>query len=139
MMAVVAVGFNASYGIWLARVAREPEHTAHVLKGIKTLDDRFATPAYVLLLVFGMAMVWESGIPLSTFWIAASIALYVVVVGLAVAGYTRALRRQVALAEAGRIDSDEYRRVARRGTSLGGIIAVIVIVIIFFMVTKPTL
>jgi len=139
MTAVVAVGFNASYGIWLARVAREPEHAAHVLKGIKTLDDRFATPAYVLLLVFGMAMVWESGIPLSTFWIAASIALYVVVVGLAVAGYTRALRRQVALAEAGRIDSDEYRRVARRGTSLGGIIAVIVIVIIFFMVTKPTL
>ena len=139
MMAVVAVGFNASYGIWLGQVAREPEHAAHVLKGIKTLDDRFATPAYILLLVFGMAMVWESGIPLSTFWIAASIALYVVVVGLAVAGYTPALRRQVALAEAGRIDSDEYRRVARRGTSLGGIIAVIVVVIIFFMVTKPTL
>ena len=139
MMAVVAVGFNASYGIWLTRAAREPEHGAHVLRGVKFLDDRFATPAYVLLLVLGMAMVWESGISLGTFWIAASIALYVVLVGLAVGGYTPALRRQVELAEAGRMGSDEYRQVARRGGVLGGILAVIVVVIIFFMVTKPTL
>ena len=139
LMAVVAVGFNASYGIWLGRVAKEPEHTAHVLRGIKVLDDRFATPAYVLLLVFGMAMVWESGISLGTFWLAASLVLYVVLVGVAVGGYTPALRRLVELAEAGRISSDEYRAVASRGGLLGGILGVIVVVIIFFMVTKPTL
>ena len=44
LLAIVAVGFNASYGIWLARAAREPEHQAHVLRGVKVLDDRFATP-----------------------------------------------------------------------------------------------
>src|SRR5665809_145231 len=27
LLAVVAVGFTASYGIWLARAAREPEHS----------------------------------------------------------------------------------------------------------------
>ena len=139
MMAIVAVGFNASYGIWLARAAREPEHAAHVLRGVRFLDDRFATPAYVLLLVLGMAMVWESGISFGTFWIAASLVLYVVLVGLAVGGYTPALRRQVELADAGRIGSDEYREVARRGGVLGGVLAAIVLVIIFFMVTKPTL
>jgi uncharacterized membrane protein len=139
LMAVVAVGFNASYGIWLARAAREPEHAVHVLRGIKILDDRFATPAYVLLLVLGMAMVWESGISLGTFWLATSLVLYIVLVGLAIGGYTPALRRQVQLAEAGRIGSDEYRQVARRGGVLGGVLAVIVVVIIFFMVTKPTL
>ena len=26
LLAIVAVGFNASYGIWLARAAKEPEH-----------------------------------------------------------------------------------------------------------------
>jgi uncharacterized membrane protein len=139
LMAVVAVGFNASYGIWLARAAREPEHAVHVLRGIKILDDRFATPAYVLLLVLGMAMVWESGISLGTFWLATSLVLYIILVGLAIGGYTPALRRQVQLAEAGRIGSDEYRQVARRGGVLGGVLAVIVVVIIFFMVTKPTL
>jgi uncharacterized membrane protein len=138
LMAVVAVGFNASYGIWLARAAREPEHAAHVLRGIKILDERFANPAYLLLLVLGMAMVWESGIGFSTFWIAASLVLYVVLVALAVGGYTPALRRQVELAEAGHVGSDEYRQVAKRGGVIGGILGAIVVVIIFFMVTKPT-
>jgi uncharacterized membrane protein len=139
LMSVVAVGFNASYGIWLARLAKEPEHASHVLRGIKFLDDRFANPAYALLLILGLAMVWESGIPFSTFWIAASLVLYVVLVTLAVIGYSPALRHQVALAEAGRVDSDEYRQVARRGGIIGGVLGVIVVVIIFFMVTKPTL
>ncbi len=139
LMAVVAVGFNASYGIWLARAAKEPQHAPHVLRGIKILDDRFANPAYALLLVLGLAMVWEAGIPLSTFWIAASLVLYVVLVVLAIAVYSPALRQQVALAEGGRADSDEYRQVAKRGGAIGGILAAIVVVIIFFMVTKPTL
>jgi uncharacterized membrane protein len=139
LMAVVAVGFNASYGIWLSRLAKAPEHAPYVLRGIKILDDRYANPAYGLLLILGLAMVWESGIPLSTFWIAASLVLYVVLVVLAVVGYSPALRQQLALAEAARIDSDEYRQVARRGGILGGILAVIVVIIIFLMVTKPTL
>jgi uncharacterized membrane protein len=139
LLAVVAVGFNASYGIWLARVAREPAHATFVLRGIKVLDDRFANPAYALLLVLGLAMVWQAGIPFSTFWIAASLVLYVVLVVLAIVGYSPALRQQVALAEAGRMDSDEYRQVAKRGGMIGGILGVIVVVIIFFMVTKPTL
>ena len=139
LMAVVAVGFNASYGVWLARAAREPEHAAHVLRGIKVLDDRFATPAYVLLLVLGMAMVWESGIGFSTFWIAASLVLYVVVVGVAIVGFTPSLYRQVQLAESGQVGSEEYRQVAKRSGRLGGAIGVIVLVIVFFMVTKPTL
>jgi uncharacterized membrane protein len=139
LMAVVAVGFNASYGIWLARLAKEPEHSSHVLRGIKFLDDRFANPAYALLLILGLAMVWESGIPFSTFWIAASLVLYVVLVALAIVGYSPALRQQVALAEAGRVDSDEYRQVAKRGGIIGGVLGAIVVVITFFMVTKPTL
>jgi uncharacterized membrane protein len=126
LLAVVAVGFNASYGIWLARAAKEPEHAPHVLRGIQFLDDRIANPAYGLLLVLGLAMVWESGIPFSTFWIAASLVLYV------------ALRQQIALAQAGRVDSDEYRQVAKRGSTIGAILTVLVVVIIFFMVTKPT-
>jgi uncharacterized membrane protein len=138
LTAVIAVGFNASYGIWVARVAKDPQHTAHVLRGIKFLDDRIANPAYGLLLVLGLLMVWESGISLTTFWIAASIVLYVVLAVVAAAGYSPALRQQLALAEAGQVDSDEYRQVAKRSSTIGGILGVIVVVIIFLMVTKPT-
>jgi uncharacterized membrane protein len=138
LLVVIAVGFNASYGIWIGRLAREPEHAAHVLRGIKILDDRFANPAYLLILLLGLAMVWESGIPFSTFWIAASLVLYAILVAVAVVGYTPTLRRQIALAEAGRVDSDEYRQVAKRGGAIGGVLGLIVVIIIFLMVVKPT-
>jgi hypothetical protein len=65
-----------------------------VLRGIKVLDDRFANPAYALLLALGIAMVLESGIPWSTFWIAASLVIYVVLVLTAVLGYTPTLPTQ---------------------------------------------
>ena len=57
LLAIIAVGFNASYGIWIARASKEREHELHVLRGIKILDDRFANPAYGLLLVTGLIMV----------------------------------------------------------------------------------
>jgi hypothetical protein len=44
LMAIIAVGFNASYGIWLARAAREPEHQAHVPRGIKASTTGSRTP-----------------------------------------------------------------------------------------------
>jgi uncharacterized membrane protein len=78
LLAIVAVGFNASYAIWLRRAATEPEHELHVLRGIKILDDRFANPAYVLLLLSGLFMVWLAGIPITRFWIAAAIVLWVI-------------------------------------------------------------
>src|SRR5437870_13200283 len=101
LLAIVAVGFNMSYPIWLARAQREPEHALYVLRGIKTLDDRFANPAYVLLLLLGLAMTFMAGIPLSTFWIASSLVLYVVLVLVALVGYSPTLKKQIAALEDG--------------------------------------
>ncbi|MGH2773103.1 MAG: DUF2269 family protein [Actinomycetota bacterium] len=67
LAAIIAVGFNASYGVWLARSAKEPEHEGYALRTIKVLDDRFANPAYVLLLITGALMVWVSDLEISTF------------------------------------------------------------------------
>ena len=67
LFAIIAVGFNASYGIWLARAARERDHEAFALRGVKLLDDRFANPAYGLLLVTGLLMVWVGDLDLTQF------------------------------------------------------------------------
>jgi uncharacterized membrane protein len=139
LLATVAVGFNASYGIWLARLAKEPEHAPHVLRGIKLLDDRFANPAYALLLVTGFAMLAVGGIPVSTFWIASALVLFAILAVVGLAAYTPTLRRQIAMVEAGGVDSEEYRRLAARGGIVGGVLAALVVVIVFLMVTKPTL
>lgn len=139
VLAIIAIGFNASYGIWLARAAKEPEHAGYVLKGVKVLDDRFANPAYALLLVTGVTMVLLEDIPFSTFWIAAGLVLYVFAVVGGLFGYTPVLRNQILLFEAGKTESAEYQKLTKRGTFIGILLALDVLTIEFLMVTKPTL
>jgi uncharacterized membrane protein len=138
LLAIVAVGFNATYGIWLARAAREPEHEGFSLRSVKFLDDRFANPAYVLLLVTGLLMVWVGDLELTQFWILAALVLYAVAVGLGVFVYTPTLREQIAVLERTGPGSAEFRTLSRRGTTVGTVLAIDVIVIVFLMVTKPT-
>jgi uncharacterized membrane protein len=139
VLAIVAIGFNATYGIWLNRAAKEPEHMAWALRGIKILDDRFANPAYALLLVTGFVMVFAGDIPLTTFWISTALGIYVVLVLVAILVFTPTLKKQIALAEGGRADSEEFGQLGKRAGMTGGLLAVMVLVIEFLMVTKPTL
>ena len=139
LLVIVAVGFNASYGIWLGRAANEPEHELHVVRGIKVLDDRFANPAYALILVTGIGMLIAGGISPTTFWIASSLTLYVITALTAILVYSPVLRRQIALLEGGRQSTAEYDAASKKGRAVGIFLAVLVIVIVFMMVTKPTL
>jgi len=138
LLAIVAVGFNASYGIWTARAAKEPEHELHTLKGIRTLDDRFANPAYVLLLVTGVSMVLVGDLSFGTLWISAALGIYVVMALVAITIFTPTLRKQIALVEAGEQRSDAHAALAKRSSMVGGVLALLVIAIVFLMVTKPT-
>jgi uncharacterized membrane protein len=137
LLAIVAVGFNASYGIWLARAAREPEHLGHVLRGIKMLDDRFANPAYGLLLVTGLANVFIGGIPLTTPWILGALVLWALLLVLGAGVYSPTLRRQIAALESSGPEGPAYRSLARRGQATGIVLAAIVVAIVFLMVVKP--
>jgi uncharacterized membrane protein len=139
LMAIIAVGFNISYGVWLARAARDPEHEEWAVGGIKILDDRFANPAYGLLLVTGLIMVWIAYPRITDLWIILALILYALAVVLGAVFYSPLLRKQKALLSDGRRDTDEYRRLTNRGRSLGILLAVDVVAIVFLMVTKPTL
>jgi uncharacterized membrane protein len=140
LLAIVAVGFNASYGVWLARVAREPAPTqSFVLRGIKRLDDWFANPAYLLLAVTGVAMVLVGGLRFTVFWIAGGIVLWAIAVGLGFFVYTPMLRGQIRALETSGPESDEYARHASNARFMGIVLAIIVVAIVFLMVTKPDL
>ena len=84
LAAIVAVGLNISYAIWIIRAQREPAHTGFALKGIKFLDDRIANPAYGVLLVTGLLMVFIAGYSLTTLWIDIALVLFVLLVVVAV-------------------------------------------------------
>lgn len=140
LLAIIAVGFNASYGVWLARLAREPVPTqSYVLKGLKRLDDWFANPAYVLLAVTGVTMVLVGELRFTTFWIAGGIVLWAIAVALGFFVYTPMLRNQIRALETRGPESDDYRRYASNARFIGILLAAIVVVIVFLMVTKPTL
>jgi uncharacterized membrane protein len=137
LLAIIAVGFNATYGVLLSRAAREPEHLGHALQTVKVLDDRFANPAYGLLLVTGLAMVWVGDVALTQFWLATAIGLYLVVVVLGFAVFTPTLRAQIRALDASGPTSQEYLRLSARGRVVGIILGIVVIGIVFLMVTKP--
>ncbi|MBV8715246.1 MAG: DUF2269 family protein [Chloroflexi bacterium] len=137
LMAIVAVGFNASYFIWFAIADREPGAALVILRGVKRLDDRFANPAYGLLLILGLAMVITAGIPFTTFWIAAAIVLYIILIVVAVVGYTPTLKRQIAALESGGTSSDTYMQLKQRSNLIGIVLMLDVLVIVFLMVVKP--
>jgi hypothetical protein len=140
LLAIIAVGFNATYGVWLARVAREPVPTqSFVLRGIKRLDDWFANPAYVLLAVTGVTMVILGDLRFTTFWIAGGVVLWAIAVALGFFVYTPMLRNQIHALETAGPDSEGYKRYSANARFVGISLAVIVVVIVFFMVTKPTL
>lgn len=140
LLAIIAVGFNATYGVWLARVAREPVPTqSFVLNGIKRLDDWFANPAYVLLAVTGVTMVYVGELRFTTFWIAGGIVLWAIAVALGFFVYTPMLRNQIKALETTGPESDDYQRYAANARFVGILLAAIVVVIVFLMVTKPTL
>lgn len=139
LLAIAAVGANMTYGIWISRAAREPRALSFALRGVKILDDRIANPAYVLLFVTGAAMVFLGRLSWTTPWLLAALVLYACVAAVGLAGYTPTLRRQIASLDADGPESPIYRTLAARGTALGIVLAVLVVLIVFLMVTKPVL
>src|SRR5690348_9436374 len=111
LLAIVAVGFNASYGVWLARSDGKPELSA-VLQTIRVLDNRFANPAYGLLFLSGLLLVFVGHLSLTTVWIDIGLGLWVVLIVGGVALYSPTLRRQIQLAESGAGAGPEYTAVA---------------------------
>jgi uncharacterized membrane protein len=139
LLAIVAVGANVTYGVWLALAGKEPQHEGFALKGVALLDGKIATPAYILLLLAGVAMVLEGDIGFGTFWVASALVLFAILTVLAITQYTPLLRNQIALVQEGKASTPEFQNLSRRGARLGVTMAVIVVVIVGLMVLKPTL
>lgn len=139
LAAITAVGANISYGVWNARAEADPSHLGFALKGIKFLDDRIANPAYGVLLLTGLLMIFVGHLSITSLWIVLALVLFVILVVVAVAFYTPLLRDLIKLAEAGDTRSPEFSRLARRNRTLGPGIGVIVVLILVTMVFKPTL
>ena len=139
LAAIVAVGSNITYGVWNVRAARDPSHLGFALKGIKFIDDRIANPAYAVLLVTGLLMVFINRWPITSLWIVLALILFAALAVLAFRVYSPLLRNQIKLVDAGDTASPEFVRLSRRSAMLGPILGLLAVLILVMMVFKPTL
>lgn len=137
LLAIAAVGSNLTYGVWQSLAGRETAHMGYALRGIKLLDDRIANPAYIGLMIVGVALVLIGPYDFEMLWLAVSIGLYVLLAALGIFAFSPTLRAQIAEYEANGAATDEFARLSGRSRVLGAVIAVVVIAIIWLMVAKP--
>lgn len=136
LSAIVAVGANVTYAFWLRLAGHDRERLLFAIEGIRWIDRRVANPAYAVLLVTGVLMVLAGAYSFETGWIAASLALFVLVAIVGIALFAPAIRRQLAEAERDPT-SPAYAAAAARTTRLGLATTAAVLVIVVLMVTKP--
>lgn len=138
LAAVIAVGANLSYAVWELHAGRAQEQLGFALRGISFLDRRVANPAYGVVLVTGLIMVFtHPGLSITLTWVVIGLVVFVVVGALGGALYTPSLRRQIAALESSGPGSPEYRSAAGRTRALGLFISVLVVAIVVDMVVQP--
>jgi uncharacterized membrane protein len=134
--AMVALGSNVSYAVWLQQAGLDRDRLPFVLRSIRALDRRVANPAYVVVLLTGLGLVAWGPFDLAAGWIQAALGLYALVVVIGITLFAPALRRQLAAAEADP-GSEAYRRAARWSNGLGIVTVTLVLAIVVLMVAKP--
>jgi len=137
LLAVVAIGANLTYALWLRLGERAPEHLAYTIRGIRAIDRRIANPAYALLLVTGLAMTLVSEIPLSQAWLALAIAIYIAAAALGYFVFGPVVRTELAALEHGGTSDPEYLRQRGRARMLGVVTTAMILTILALMVVKP--
>lgn len=136
LLAITALGTNITYAAWNLRGAREKEHLSFALRGVSFLDRRVANPAYGLLLLTGLALVWVGSWGFKR-WIISTLFLFVLLIVVAVGFYSRTMNRQIEVLDKEGASSPNYQRLAAQAQRVGIISLVIVLAIVFMMVVKP--
>lgn len=135
LSAMIAVGTNVSYLIWMRRAVVVPESREFTLTTVRILETRLAIPAYVIALATGVGLVLATPYPFNTPWIELSILLWVAI--MAIGGFhARVIKRQLAIADT---DSDAYESGHAKGRALMILLALCAIGTLYLMVAKPAL
>ena len=138
LCAIVAVGANMSYALWLTIGKMNPAHTLFALKGIKRLDDWIANPAYLLALATGHILLFIGSISITTPWVLMGEILFIAQGLIAFPLYSPALRKQIQAGERHGLNSPEFIALDRRATILGVTLNILAIAIVAVMVIKPS-
>jgi len=144
----VVVGFGATFAESIAfpvAMKLDPRHLPYVHRLQLAINQYFATPALVVILLTGIYQVSDADLEFGDPWISASFAILFILGGLLGGYFIPADRRLGPMAErdierAGDgevVLSEEYQRAARTEGVVGMVAGLLTVVAIYLMVTKP--
>lgn len=137
-MAIIALGANLSYPLWLYIGHKNEKYLPFALKGIQMLDDYMANPAYILSLFTGLGLCWYMHLnPFNAFWLWSSLILYALAAGTGIAVYSPILKKQIAVLASTGKESEAYQQLNKKGMYTGLFICLLALSIVLIMVAKP--
>ena len=133
-------GLGSAWSLFLASRSRDPRTIATVVRHVVLADWVFTTTTIVFQPISGIRLAHLAGLPLTTTWIAASIALYLLAGAcwLPVVWLQLRMRRLAqAAAEAGEPMPDHYYALLRIWVMLGIPAFLALVAVFWLMVAKP--
>ena len=133
-------GLGSAFYMFFASRTRDARVTAVVVKYVVIADFLFTTPTIILQPATGLYLVHIAGLPLSSHWIAASIALYLIAgaAWLPVVWMQMKMRDMAATAAAGDgVLPERYWKFLKLWVALGVVAFLALVMVFYLMVAKP--
>ena len=133
-------GLGSAFYMFFASLTREPRVVAHVVRYVVIADYAFTTPTIILQPATGLYLMHLAGFPLSSTWIAVSIALYFLAGAcwLPVVWMQIKMRDMAALAAANGAELPQrYWSFLKWWVALGIVAFLALVVVFYLMVAKP--
>jgi uncharacterized membrane protein len=137
LVGILAVGSSAGSSLWLRLAMRNPMNLPFALRSAKFLDERLTRPGLVVLLITGLWMA-TSRWSLALLWVRAALILLAIVLVLLYGVVGPILTRLIRVAETEGQASAKWRRPELVFELVGGGSGLLIIVIVWLMVTKPS-
>jgi len=139
MVLLFGTGLGSAFYKWMADRSQNIEHMAIVNRHVVLADWIFTTPTVIFQPISGLLLASLTGIPLTTFWISASLALYILA-GICWIPVVWLQIRMSKLANAANKNqqplTDDYWRYARTWFWLGVPAFISMVLVVFLMVFR---
>jgi len=141
LAAVAAFGPTFGYGILFSILPKYPRAAPAMIEAVRRIDRFLVNPAMIVLLLAGIYLLAEGHWSSSEAFITIGFVAIVVLFGMQGMFFAPQGRKLQEIAErdleAGEELSPEFEAMSRRMGQVGSVAGLIVVVTIFFMVTKP--
>lgn len=139
--AIVGFGATFSFAVLgpLAKNTGGPQALG-MMKGIVAIEKRLTKPAIVIQPLTGVLLIFKEGWDSDFFghyWLWIAILIFAVAVYLSQARQVPTTKKMIELAEAGKADSPEFAALGKVAGTLGPILSLMLLAIIYLMVVKP--